>query len=148
MGQIKNEVNEMQYEIELSRDRIADAIVHNNAVASGMGADEIGVFVYPSGGVRVQAIGRGTDYGETLILDPRAFAETTDDDTYQYANEAHEELVLEGRIRNVPPLERTDEEENAVTELVGGWLQVYRENMQFHDRIEDEEDTILITWTT
>lgn len=137
----------MQYKIELSREKIALAIIHNNAVESGIGADRIGVFVRPSGKVAIRGIDRGTDYGDALILDPRAFAETTDDDTYQYRNEAHEELVRGGRIRDVLPMERTEQEDDAVTALAEEWLAVYRENMVFHERVKDDGDIFLITWT-
>ncbi|MFA7073445.1 MAG: hypothetical protein WC138_13190 [Methanoculleus sp.] len=140
--------------IKLSRKRIADAILHNNSVRYGcIGADEIGVFVAQNGSVSVHGIDRGTEYSNVEIYDPTAFVEIgTDDDTYQYRNEARDELVSEGKIRDVGFDEQTSSEEAQITDLVDEWIKIWKENLVYLSRAEYEDaggnkSVIEIEWT-
>ena len=96
--------------IKLSRKEIADAILHNNETTV-TGGDEMGVFVWSNGRAKVSAVGRGTYYIGPEIYDPERFVTTElSDDTTQWWNEARDERINEGRIRDVFPDELTPEE--------------------------------------
>jgi len=139
--------------IKLSREGIAQAILHNNAVRYGCGADEIGVFVSQNGSVSVHGIDRGTEYPNVETYDPAAFVRVgIDDDTYQYRHEARDELVSEGKIRDVGFDEQTPEEEDQITDLVDEWIKIWKENLVYLPRAEDEDaggnkTVIEIEWT-
>lgn len=139
-------------QIKLSRKEIAAAILHNNAVRYGcIGADEIGVFVGPGETVSIHGIDRG--YSNAKIYDPTAFVKIgTDDDTYQYRHEARDELVSEGKIRDVGFDEQTPEEEDLITGLVDEWIKIWEENLVYLPRAEYEDaggnkSMVEVEWT-
>jgi hypothetical protein len=140
-------------QIKLSRKQIADAILHNNNVSSGnWGTDKLGVFVNPNGSTEIHGIDRGTDYGREKIYDPESFVVAGgDDDTYQYRHEARDELIKEGKIRDVLFNETTEEEDELITDLVDEWIGIWEENLSFPPHIicvddAGNEETIEIEW--
>jgi hypothetical protein len=138
--------------IQLSRKEIADAILHNNETTV-TGGDEIGVFLWPDGYTQVRAVGRGTTYIGPEIYDPEGFVEVgRDDDTTQFWNEAREEGIEEGRIRDVYPDELTPEEEDLIDEYADMYEDMWREELRYlkEVRIECDDgsvDVIEIEWT-
>ena len=137
--------------IKLSRKEIADAILHNNETTT-TGGDRMGVFVWPDGAAKIIAVGRGTHYIGPKIYDPEGFV-TTDlsDDTTQWWNEAREEAVKEGRIRDVFPDELTPEEKDLIDEYVSMYEGVWREELRYPVEVRLESDdgsveTIDIDW--
>ena len=138
--------------IKLSRNEIADAILHNNETTT-TGGDEMGVFVWPNSRAEVRTVGRGTTYIGPEIYDPAAFAETDlDDDTTRWWTEAREEGIKEGRIRDVFPDELTSEETELIDEYADLYESVWREELRYlkEVRIECDDgsvDVIEIEWT-
>jgi hypothetical protein len=141
--------------IQLSRKKIADAILHNNETTVS-GGDRMGVFVWPNGRAEVSAVGRGTTYIGPEIYDPAEFVEKTDIfcdcDTTQWWNEAREEGIKEGRIRDVFPDELTSEERELIDEYADLYASVWLEELRYltEVRLEDDDgsvDAIEIEWT-
>jgi hypothetical protein len=141
--------------IQLSRKQIADAILHNNETTT-TGGDRMGVFVWPNGRAEVSPVGRGTYYIGPRIYDPAEFVEKTsifcDCDTTQWWNEAREEGIREGRIRDVYPDELTPEEKDLIDEYADMYEDVWREELRYlkEVRIECDDgsvDAIEIEWT-
>ncbi len=138
--------------IKLSRNEIADAILHNNETTT-TGGDEMGVFVWPNSRAEVRTVGRGTTYIGPDIYDPAAFAETDlDDDTTRWRTEAREEGIKEGRIRDVFPDELTSEETELIDEYADLYESVWREGLRYlaEVQLEDDDgsvDVIEIEWT-
>ena len=138
--------------IKLSRNEIADAILHNNETTT-TGGDEMGVFVWPNSRAEVRTVGRGTTYIGPEIYDPAAFAETDlECDTTQWRNEAREEGIKEGRIRDVFPDELTSEETELIDEYADLYESVWREGLRYlaEVQLEDDDgsvDVIEIEWT-
>ena len=140
--------------IQLSRKKIADAILHNNETTV-TGGDRMGVFVWPNGRAEVSAVGRGTTYIGPEIYDPAEFVEKADIlydcDTTQWWNEAREEGIKEGRIRDVFPDELTPEEKDLIDEYADLYESVWREELRYlaEARIECDDgsvDMIEIEW--
>lgn len=137
--------------VQLSRKEIADAILHNNETTV-TGGDEMGVFVWSNGRAKVSAVGRGTTYIGPEIYDPAAFAETDlECDTTQWRNEAREEGIKEGRIRDVFPDELTSEETELIDEYADLYESVWREELRYlaEVRLEDDDgsvDVIEVEW--
>lgn len=126
--------------IKLSRNEIADAILHNNETAI-TGGDEMGVFVWPNSRAEVRTVGRGTTYIGPEIYDPAAFAETDlECDTTQWRNEAREEGIKEGRIRDVFPDELTSEETKLIDEYADLYESVWREELRYLAEVQLEYD--------
>jgi len=138
--------------IKLSRNEIADAILHNNETTT-TGGDRMGVFVWPDGTAKISAVGRGTTYIGPEIYDPEGFVETDlDDDTTQYWNDAREERIKEGRVRAVDFAELTSEEHALIDEYADLYESVWREELRYLKEVimEDEDgpvETIEIEWT-
>lgn len=142
--------------IQLSRKEIADAILHNNETTI-TGGDRMGVFVWPNGQAKVQAIGRGVEYIGPAIYDPMDFVERTDFlcdcDTTRFRREAREEGIEEGRIRDVYPDELTREEEDLIDDYADLYETVWREELRYKPmlQIDDPEggptESIEIEWT-
>ena len=137
--------------IQLSRKEIADAVLHNNETAV-TGGDEMGVFIWPNGRAKISAVGRGTYYTGPEIYDPEGFV-TTDlsDDTTRWWNEAREEGIKEGRIRDVFPDELTPEEKDLIDEYADMYEDVWREELRYLVEVRLESDdgsveTIEIDW--
>ncbi|MFA5409577.1 MAG: hypothetical protein WC343_12470 [Bacilli bacterium] len=125
--------------ITLSREKIADAILHNNETTI-TGGDRMGVFVWPNGRAEVGAVGRGTYYTGVDLFDPRIFVEITlSDDTTRWGAEAREERIKEGRIRDVFPDEMTQDEEDLISEYVDLYESVWREEIRYLSVIDDFE---------
>ena len=137
--------------IKLSRKEIANAILHNNETTVS-GGDRRGVFVWPNSRAEVSRVGRGTYYIGPKIYDPAAFAETDlECDTTQWRNEAREEGIKEGRIRDVFPDELTSEERGLIDEYADLYASVWREELRYlkEVRIEDDDgsvDVIEVEW--
>lgn len=126
--------------IKLSRKEIADAILHNNETLV-TGGDEMGVFVWSNGRAKVSAVGRGTTYIGPEIYDPEGFVETDlDDDTTQWWNEAREEGIKEGRIRDVFPDELTPDEKDLIDEYADLYESVWREELRYLTEVQLEYD--------
>ena len=126
--------------IKLSRNEIADAILHNNETTI-TGGDEMGVFVWPNSRAEVRTVGRGTTYIGPEIYDPAAFAETDlDDDTTRWWTEAREEGIKEGRIRDVFPDELTSEETELIDEYADLYESVWREELRYLAEVQLEYD--------
>jgi len=126
--------------IKLSRNEIADAILHNNETTI-TGGDEMGVFVWPNSRAEVRTVGRGTTYIGPEIYDPAAFAETDlECDTTQWRNEAREEGIKEGRIRDVFPDELTSEETKLIDEYADLYESVWREELRYLAEVQLEYD--------
>jgi hypothetical protein len=126
--------------IKLSRNEIADAILHNNETTT-TGGDEMGVFVWPNSRAEVRTVGRGTTYIGPEIYDPAAFAETDlECDTTQWRNEAREEGIKEGRIRDVFPDELTSEETELIDEYADLYESVWREELRYLAEVQLEYD--------
>ena len=141
--------------IALSRREIADAILHNNETTV-TGGDPMGVFVWPNGRASVSAAGRGTTYIGPEIYDPAAFVEQTDFfcdcDTTQFWQEAREERIEEGTVRDVEFDDLTSEEHALIQEYADLYDQVWREGIRYlaEVRLEDDDgsvETIEIAWT-
>ena len=138
--------------IQLSRKEIADAILHNNETTV-TGGDEMGVFVWPNSRAEGRTVGRGTTYIGPEIYDPAAFAETDlECDTTQWRNEAREEGIKEGRIRDVFPDELTPEEKDLIDEYADMYEDLWREELRYlkEARIECDDgsvDVIEVEWT-
>ena len=138
--------------VQLSRKEIADAILHNNETAV-TGGDRMGVFVWSNGRAEVRAVGRGTYYIGPEIYNPEGFV-TTDlsDDTTRWWNEAREEGIKEGRIRDVFPDELTPEEKDLIDEYADLYESVWREELRYLAEVQLEYDDgsvddIEIEWT-
>jgi hypothetical protein len=137
--------------IKLSRKEIANAILHNNETTVS-GGDRRGVFVWPNSRAEVSRVGRGTYYIGPKIYDPAAFAETDlECDTTQWRNEAREEGIKEGRIRDVFPDELTPEEKDLIDEYADLYASVWLEELRYlkEARIECDDgsvDMIEIEW--
>ena len=126
--------------VQLSRKEIADAILHNNETTI-TGGDEMGVFVWPNSRAEVRTVGRGTTYIGPEIYDPAAFAETDlECDTTQWRNEAREEGIKEGRIRDVFPDELTSEETKLIDEYADLYESVWREELRYLAEVQLEYD--------
>ena len=126
--------------IQLSRKEIADAILHNNETTV-TGGDRMGVFVWPNSRAEVRTVGRGTTYIGPEIYDPAAFAETDlECDTTQWRNEAREEGIKEGRIRDVFPDELTSEETELIDENADLYASVWREELRYLAEVQLEYD--------
>ncbi len=126
--------------VQLSRKEIADAILHNNETTI-TGGDEMGVFVWPNSRAEVRTVGRGTTYIGPEIYDPAAFAETDlECDTTQWRNEAREEGIKEGRIRDVFPDELTSEETELIDEYADLYESVWREELRYLAEVQLEYD--------
>lgn len=141
--------------IKLSRKKVADAILHNNETTI-TGGDEMGVFVWPNSRAEVRTVGRGTYYIGPKIYDPAGFVEKTDIfcdcDTTRWRNEAREEGIEEGRIRDVSPDELTPEERDLINEYADLYESVWREELRYRKevRIECDDgsvDVLEIEWT-
>lgn len=138
--------------IQLSRKEIADAILHNNETTI-TGGDQMGVFVWPNGPAKVGAVGRGTYYTGPDIYDPETFVKNLpSDDTTQWWNEAREERVKEGKIRDVEFDDVTSEEHALIQEYADIYDQVWREEIRYPAEVKLEDDdesveTIEIEWT-
>jgi hypothetical protein len=140
--------------IQLSRKKIADAILHNNETTVS-GGDRMGVFVWPNGRAEVSTVGRGTYYIGPKIYDPAEFVEKTDIfcdcDTTQWWNEAREEGIKEGRIRDVFPDELTSEERELIDEYADLYASVWLEELRYltEVRLECDDgsvDVIEVEW--
>jgi hypothetical protein len=126
--------------IKLSRKEIADAILHNNETTV-TGGDEMGVFVWSNGRAKVSAVGRGTYYIGPEIYDPERFVTTElSDDTTQWWNEARDERINEGRIRDVFPDELTPEEKDLIDEYADLYESVWREELRYLAEVQIESD--------
>jgi hypothetical protein len=137
--------------IQLSRKKIADAILHNNETTVS-GGDRAGVFVWPNGRAEVSIVGRGTTYIGPEVYDPAEFAETDlECDTTQWRNEAREEGIREGRIRDVFPDELTPEEKDLIDEYADLYASVWLEELRYltEVRLECDDgsvDVIEVEW--
>lgn len=101
----------------------------------------MGVFVWPNSRAEVRTVGRGTTYIGPEIYDPAAFAETDlECDMTQWRNEAREEGIKEGRIRDVFPDELTSEETELIDEYADLYESVWREELRYLAEVQLEYD--------
>lgn len=139
--------------IQLSEKKIADAILHNNETTV-TGGDRMEVFIWPNGRAKVSAVGRGTYYTGVDIYDPKNFVEDLpSDDTTQFWNDAREERIKEGKVRDVEIIDDlTLEEHELIQEYADLYDQAWREEIRYPAEVKLEDDdgsveTIEIEWT-
>jgi hypothetical protein len=142
----------MRMKIALSRKEIADAILHNTETTV-TGGDPTGVFVWPNGRAKVGTVGRGTTYIGPEIYDPVSFVENIpSDDTTRWWNEARQERIKEGEVRDGEFDDLTPEEHELIQEYADLYDQVWREEIRYPAEVQVEGDDgsvemIEIAWT-